>query len=500
MNDSSNDTASGGESPPEFNLEWMPSGKKAVIRLYSDRKLIHTDELTPTKDRDRERFAKKASELGASFEDINQQLLSVSDEFLLSTSQASSRAAETQPLDSMDDYVVAEAEEILRTGDPLRQAYDDAVEIGLVGEHKLIAILYLIGVSRLLTKPMAAIVQGSSSSGKSYSIEKVAELFPPESKLLCDQMTPQALFHMPPGSLKNRFVVAGERSRLENDDRAEGTRALREMLSSGCLRKLMPVKMQGGIETVLIEQEGPIAFVESTTLGNIFDEDLNRCILLHTDESQEQTKRILRAAAKRRQTDGALDAINRQHAIQRLLVPRRVYIPYSSRLAEVMPADKVEARRAFGMILNCIEASALLHQYQRQVDGGEIVANEKDYQVAFALMAGPMGESLGRGVSDAAAEYWRWLASCFRNVQSFCTNDVLNRADNPKRTERTYSIIQELNRANCLHTVETKGRQKFYRIGQDPIEAGSPLPAPTEFFASVPTGIPEMEREFAETP
>ena len=41
-------------------------------------------------------------------------------------------------------------------------------------------------------------------------------------------MTPQALFHMKPGSLAHRFVVAGERSQLENDERADATRALRE--------------------------------------------------------------------------------------------------------------------------------------------------------------------------------------------------------------------------------------------------------------------------------
>src|SRR5262249_16728051 len=83
---------------------------------------------------------------------------------------------------------------------------------------------YLAGVSRLLERPLAVIVQGPSSSGKSYVIAKVAELFPPEAVVLAHQMTPQALFHMEPGSLEHRFVVAGERSRLENDDSAEATR------------------------------------------------------------------------------------------------------------------------------------------------------------------------------------------------------------------------------------------------------------------------------------
>src|SRR5207248_365790 len=108
------------------------------------------------------------------------------------------------------------------------------------------------------------------ASGKSHLIDQTAKLFPAEAVIHATQMTPQALFHMKPGALAHRFVVAGERSRVEDDERAEATRALREMLSAGRLTKLMPVKVEGGrIETAQIEQEGPIAFIESTTLTKV---------------------------------------------------------------------------------------------------------------------------------------------------------------------------------------------------------------------------------------
>src|SRR5262245_62435477 len=137
-------------------------------------------------------------------------------------------------------------------------------------------------------------------------------------------MTPQALFHMPPGSLAHRFIVGGERSRVEDDERAEATRALREMLSAGKLTKLMPVKVEGGrIETAHIEQDGPIAYVESTTLAKVFDEDANRCLLLHTDERPEQTRRVVRRLADAyRGAGGAADperVVLRHHALQRML-------------------------------------------------------------------------------------------------------------------------------------------------------------------------------------
>ena len=53
------------------------------------------------------------------------------------------------------------------------------------------------------------------------------------------------------------------------------------MLSGARLSKLMPVKQAGGeIVTVTLEQEGPIAFVESTTLANVFEEDANLGVMI----------------------------------------------------------------------------------------------------------------------------------------------------------------------------------------------------------------------------
>src|SRR5262249_34185436 len=152
-------------------------------------------------------------------------------------------------------------------------------------------------------------------------------------------MTPQALYHMPPGKLVHKFIVAGERSRLENDESAEATRALREMLSSGKLSKQMPVKVEGGqIETRQIDQDGPIAYIESTTLGKVFDEDANRCIMLHTDERPEQTKRVITLAAERysqASSDSRTERIiQTHHALQRMLKPRTVIIPFANRVAE----------------------------------------------------------------------------------------------------------------------------------------------------------------------
>ena len=126
----------------------------------------------------------------------------------------------------------------------------------------------------------------ASSAGKSFTTERVGRLFPDEAVLRAHQISPKALQYLPPGSLVHRFVIAGERSRLQDDAAAEATRTLREMIGDGRLSALVSVSQQvGPHQTVHIQQEGPIAFIESTTMGvqDIFNEDRTRFLLLCSD-------------------------------------------------------------------------------------------------------------------------------------------------------------------------------------------------------------------------
>lgn len=315
----------------------------------------------------------------------------------------------SDPLAGTPRDVLDDANDLL--GDPrlIKRVGDDIARIGLAGERELALTVFLIGVSRLLPRPLAGIVRGSSSSGKSYAVDTVSALFPPEALIRATQMTPQALFHMPPGSLSHKWVVAGERSRLENDDTAEATRALREMIAGGRLSKLMPVKVGSGIETQLIQQEGPIAFTETTTLTNVFEEDANRCLMLQTDETPEQTKRIIRALADRHSgvADDTARVLRVHHALQRLL-PRgaTVRVPWLGRLADTFTSARVEVRRAFPQLVALVQTSALLHHRQRDVDAdGSVLADAHDYQLARRLVGKPFAQSLGGGLSASALNF-----------------------------------------------------------------------------------------------
>jgi hypothetical protein len=445
-------------------------GGKVRVRVLEDDELVYMDTINPASAFQRQRFAKALAERVPEVkpEVIEAELLRFADAPLAGdeapADAAAAAAAGEEPaelLARMPAEVRDEANGMLADPMLIKTVVEDVAALGVAGERELTGTIYLVGVSRLLEQPLAAIVQGPSSSGKSFVIERTAELFPAEAVIQATQMTSQALFHMKPGTLVHRFIVGGERSRAEDDEWAEATRALREMLSSGKLTKLMPVKVEGGrIETVLIEQAGPIAFIESTTLTRIFDEDPNRCSILHTDEQPEQTRRILKSLSadySGKTGGGTVErTVQRHHALQRMLKPMPVVIPVAERLGELFVSYRVEARRAFPQLISMIQAIALLHQCQRPTNcDGQLVATAEDYHLARRLMTKPLSRLLSGKVSDPARRFYDRLSNWVRG--EFTSKEAKSHETGSKSA--VYGWLTELYEAGIIEMVEApRGR------------------------------------------
>src|SRR5260370_2885599 len=221
--------------------------------------------------------------------------------------------------------------------------------MGIVGERNLLLAIYLVGTSRLLEYPLSAIVQGKSSTGKSYLVSEIARLFPQDQVIYATRMTPQALYHM--DSVAHKFVVAGERSRVQDETGADATAALRQLQSERRIVKQITERGEDGKHiTRTVGVEGLIAYVETATLqpGKIFPEDLNRALLLWTDESEGQTKAILKRVAGRYSETRSLNVeaiVDKHRDFQPQLAQQPLAISFASQLMESIPSKKVEARR-----------------------------------------------------------------------------------------------------------------------------------------------------------
>jgi hypothetical protein len=266
------------------------------------------------------------------------------------------------------------------------------------------------------------------------------------------------------------------------------------MPSAGRLSKLMPVKGDGGrIETVLIEQEGPIAFVESTTLSRVFDEDANRCLLLQTDEREDQTRRIVRRLAQAHAGNGLRDADRVRavhHALQRMLSACGVVVvPFADRLAERFDCRRVQARRAFPQLLALIQASALLHNRQREADGtGRLAAGAADYHLARRLILGPLARSVGGGVSASPRRLLDRLTRWGRS--EFTSKEAADR-DAGSSKSSVYGWLAELHEAGALEqTAPSRGRcpARWRLTGHDPEPGDTLLPTVEDIFPGLVQG------------
>jgi len=122
--------------------------------------------------------------------------------------------------------------------------------------------------------------------------------------------------------------------------------------------------------------------VFTTTKTKVHDENETRILSLVTDDSREQTARVLLELAD--ETNGHND-LEPWRDFQRWLASgdaeHRVTIPYGKTLAKQVPPAAVRLRRDFGSLLALIRAHAVLHQVTRdRDDGGRIIATIGDYE------------------------------------------------------------------------------------------------------------------------
>lgn len=337
----------------------------------------------------------------------------------------------------------------------------DIGRMGVVGETENTLLIYLAGTSRLLRHPLRMIIRGKSSAGKSYPLMRVVSLFPPEEVVEATSLTPQALYYGRSGWLRHKFLVKGERSQRSDEEAADITAALRQLISEDRIVKQVTMRGEGeaGFETVTIIQEGPIAFCETTTAKSIFAEDLNRCLQVWADESHEQTRRIMKAAAEEYLLE--FEAVDpelvraRHREFQSSLERVEVKIPYAANLADAISAEKLEARRAFKHVLAAVEAVTLLHQHHRSRDEhGRLIATPDDYTTARRLVMPSMNESLGHG-----ERVWKAYAMRETFPKQFTSSDVMTAgAFGDKMTrDRALKDLVNLGILRCVN--EGKGRR-----------------------------------------
>jgi DNA primase catalytic core len=298
----------------------------------------------------------------------------------------------------------AAAMELLRDPKLLERVLADFERCGVVGEETNKRVSYLAAVSRLLEKPLAIVVQSSSSAGKSSLMEAVLDFMPEEQREEYSAMTGQALFYMGQKNLKHKILAVSE-----EQGATRAAYALKLLQSEGVLKIASTGKdpVSGKLVTHEYLVEGPVMIFLTTTAQEVDEELVNRSIVLTVNEDQEQTRAIHKKQREAQTIEGLWARRQRTTLVklhrnaQRLLRPIEVVNNHVDDDPD-FPDYMTRTRRDHMKFLTLINTIALLHQYQRPVKtdtrNGEtleyIEATKEDVKLARELVRQVLGPSL----------------------------------------------------------------------------------------------------------
>jgi hypothetical protein len=255
---------------------------------------------------------------------------------------------------------------------------------------------------------MNAAIKGTSSGGKSEVRKVVLDYFPPEDVVSFTTLSERALLYYE-ADFAHKILSMGEAGGA--DEQSLQDYLLRELISEGRLRYPVVQKEKGGgLSTIVIEKNGPVCFLVTTTRNSLHPENETRLLSLEIDDTEKQTQAVLRKVA-------AIEGMN-LNAEQTNLEPwqdfqrwiaageLRVVVPFAETLATEIPAASVRLRRDFGQVLRAIKAHALIHRAHREKDEhGQIVAEiEHDYAMVRRLMNGIVAASSGLAAKPGLQE------------------------------------------------------------------------------------------------
>jgi len=285
----------------------------------------------------------------------------------------------------------------LQSKDIYAQIVTDMETLGYVGEEVNKRLIYLVAVTRLLPKPLSVYIQAGASSGKSYLLETLRKLLPSECVKAITSFSDQSLNYLKESDFEDKVFMVGEAIHNEVVEAQ-----VRQMQSENELSRLVTLKdpKTGELSSREIRHKVRIAFMMSSTALYLNPENASRCLVLHVDESAEQTERVLKKQRHKRTFSGYMEEaheipkiIKKHRAAQSLLQKLPVLNPFAPHLT--FPKVRTTMRRAQEQFLSLIDTSCLLRQLQKEhitktdpttgktIEG--IECDIADYSIAYEL-------------------------------------------------------------------------------------------------------------------
>ncbi len=371
--------------------EMFVSSLKVNIKADKD-EAVFLDNVDLYSARSRSLFANSLAEVLKTDSELIEQSLLLIVEYLENERDKHLQAKEPGPIKLTDEERKI-GMELLRSRDLFSRIEEDTESLGYIGEKMNKRLIYLAASSRKLSDPISVIVISQSAAGKSYLIDTVKKLIPPEDVVSMTSLSDQALNYLPEDGLMHKFLVMGEAAQSETVKHQ-----IREILSSHELSRLVTLKdpKSGNMQSRIIRKEVIVSAAMSSTNHNINPENASRSFVINTDESAAQTVAIHRAQRQKysvehyeQQVNIIPEIIKTHHAAQRLLQKRVIVNPFAELLD--FPTALMRSRRDHERFIDLIASACFLRQFQKEEKVTKhgikyIECDLEDYETAYQIM------------------------------------------------------------------------------------------------------------------
>lgn len=276
--------------------------------------------------------------------------------------------------------------DFLQQKDLLKELNKLIEKSGIIGEENSRLLLFLIIISYLNKNPLHALVQGSSGSGKTHIISRIADLMPQEDVLRFTRITESSLYNWGEFDLFQKIIIIEDLDGLKED----ALYALREFISNQVLRSSVTIKdKKGNNKSSHKIVKGQFSSLSATTKGETYEDNMSRSFLLAVDESKEQTQRIIEYQNRRNagevSTDEQQKAINFVQKLVRNLKYYEVINPYATKLN--LPEKVHKIRRLNEMYQAVIKQVTFLNQYNRKLTkDNQLITEIEDIEQATEVL------------------------------------------------------------------------------------------------------------------
>lgn len=349
--------------------------------------------------------------------------------------------------------------DFLQQKDLLKSLNQLIEKAGIIGEENSRLLLFLITISYLNKSPLHGIVQGSSGSGKTHIISRIADLMPQEDVLRFTRITESSLYNWGEFDLFGKIIIIEDLDGLKED----ALYALRELISNQILSSLTSIKdKKGNNKSTNKIVKGQFSSLSATTKGELYEDNMNRSFIIAINESEEQTEKIINY--QNRRNAGEVDknqeqkAINFIQKIVRNLKHYEVINPFATQIQ--LPNNVKNKRRLNEMFQSIIKQITLIHQFQREVKNGFLVTEIEDIENAVEILF----ESIILKIDEldgSLRQFFEKLKKAFKE-ESFTRFDAME-VTGFKKTQLQF-YLNELVRLEYLKQIGYANRGFKYKI------------------------------------